>query len=86
MTDEKAPTADIICPMPGVFYTRASPEKRPFVQVGDRIEPGQTVGIVEVMKQFAEICSDFAGRVTSIPVEHGATVMPGDVLVVVESS
>lgn len=78
--------ADIICPLPGVFYTKPGPDSEPFIRVGARVEPGQTVGIVEVMKQFTEIRSDFAGTVSSIAVEHGGMVMPGDLLVVVEPS
>ncbi len=77
--------ADVVSPFPGVFYTTPGPDRNPFVRVGDRVEPGQVVGVVEVMKQFAEIFSDVAGTVSSVAVEHGGTVMPGDVVVVVEA-
>ncbi|GAA1821397.1 acetyl-CoA carboxylase [Nesterenkonia flava] len=76
--------ADIISPLPGVFYTSPGPDKPPFVTVGDSIDAGQAVGLVEVMKQFTEIRSEVSGTVKSVEVENGATVNPGTVLVVVD--
>ena len=75
---------DILSPLPGIFYTKPGPDKEPFVQPGGRIEAGGPVGIVEVMKQFTEIRSEFSGTVVSINVDNGGTVMPGEVLVVVD--
>lgn len=74
--------ADIVSPLPGVFYTRPAPDQDPFVKPGDRVQPGQPIGIVEVMKQFNEIQAEVAGVVASVELENGATVNPGDVLVV----
>ena len=42
-------------PMPGTFYRRPDPESDPFVNEGDTVSPGDTVGLVEVMKSFHEI-------------------------------
>jgi biotin carboxyl carrier protein len=75
--------AQIVSPLPGVFYTKPGPDKDPFVVPGDRIEAGQAIGMVEVMKQFTEIRSEVSGTVVSVDAAEGDTVMPGDVLVTV---
>ena len=72
--------AQIVSPLPGVFYTKPGPDRDPFVLPGDRVEAGQAIGMVEVMKQFTEIRSDVNGTVVSVDVAEGDTVMPGDVL------
>lgn len=76
--------AQIVSPLPGVFYTKPGPDKEPFVLPGDHVEPGQAVGMVEVMKQFTEIRAEVAGTVVSVEVAEGDTVMPGDVLAVID--
>lgn len=75
--------AQIVSPLPGVFYTKPGPDKEPFVLPGDRVEPGQAIGMVEVMKQFTEIRAEVGGTVVSVDAVEGDTVMPGDVLVTV---
>lgn len=72
--------ATITSPLPGVFYLTPGPDKDPFINAGDRVEVGQAVGLIEVMKQFTEIRSDVAGTVASVAVQHGASVTPGAVL------
>lgn len=76
--------AQIVSPLPGVFYTKPGPDRDPFVLPGDRVEAGQAIGMVEVMKQFTEIRSDVSGMVVSVDVAEGDTVMPGDVLAVID--
>jgi acetyl-CoA carboxylase biotin carboxyl carrier protein len=61
-------------PLVGVFYRTPSPGEPPFVEVGDWIEPGQQVGIIEAMKMMVPVESDTAGRVTEILAEHGEPV------------
>ena len=78
--------AQITSPMIGVFYTGPSPDSPPYVKVGDEIEVGQTIGLIEAMKVFSEIPSEVAGRVVAIPVENAKLVQAGDVLVVVDTS
>ena len=75
--------ANIISPLPGVFYRKPGPGKEPFANEGDTIEIGQTVGIIEIMKQFTEIQSDVAGVLESFKVKEGDMVNPGDTLIVV---
>lgn len=78
--------ATVISPLPGIFYRKPGPGKAPFVEVGDTVEAGQTIGIVEIMKQFTEIQSDTAGVIESFEADDGAMVNPGDTLVVVREA
>ncbi|MDR0222982.1 MAG: acetyl-CoA carboxylase biotin carboxyl carrier protein [Oscillospiraceae bacterium] len=61
-------------PIIGTFYAAPSPEKPPFVKVGDRVEKGRVVCIIESMKLMNEITSDFDGLVAEILVKDGETV------------
>ncbi len=78
--------AQIVSPLPGVFYTKPGPDKDPFVLPGDRVEAGQAIGMVAVMKPFTEVRSDVSGTVLSVDVAEGDTVMPGDVLAVIDEN
>jgi biotin carboxyl carrier protein len=75
--------ADVVSPLPGIFYRKPGPGKDPFVEIGQHVEVGQTLGIIEIMKQFTEIQAEVAGVVESFPLEEGAMVNPGDVVAVV---
>lgn len=66
--------------MAGVFYRAPGPGEPPFVSVGDRVEAGQTVGIIEVMKLMNTVTSPVAGMVTAIPAENGQLMEFGAVL------
>ena len=72
--------ADILSPLPGIFYRSPSPVTPPYVKPGDTITMGQTIGIVEIMKQFSEVKSDVAGTLVSFSIEDTGTVDPGDVI------
>lgn len=61
-------------PMVGTFYHAPSPEAPAFVQVGDVVEPGQQVGIVEAMKLMNAVEAEQPGRVTEVLVDNGAGV------------
>ena len=56
------------------FYRRPAPDKDPYVKVGDVIDAGQIVCIVEAMKMMNEIKSEFSGKIVSIEVEDGEPV------------
>jgi acetyl-CoA carboxylase biotin carboxyl carrier protein len=73
----------VASPMVGVFYRSPGPEQPPFVEVGDHVEVGQAVGLIEAMKVFSEVPTEVAGTVAAIPAENGQLVKPGDALVVV---
>jgi len=76
---------NIISPLPGIFYRKPAPDKDPYVNEGDSVEVGQTIGLVEIMKQFTEVRSEIAGKIVEFKVEDSGMVNPGDVLAVVES-
>ena len=67
-------------PIVGTFYAAPSPEAGPFVKVGDTVEAGQTVCIIEAMKLMNEIEADISGEVTRILVENGQPVEYGEPL------
>ena len=67
----------VTAPLVGVFYRSPSPDAEPFVKEGDRVEAGQVICILEAMKLFNEITSDYAGVVTRIVPENGELVSLG---------
>ena len=64
-------------PMVGVFYHAPSPGEPNFVEIGDRVERGQTIGLIEAMKVFNEITAEASGIVAEIPVVNGQLVETG---------
>ncbi len=74
----------ITSPMVGTFYRAPAPDADPYVEVGDRVELGQTVCIVEAMKLMNEIESEVRGRVVKILVENAQPVEFGQRLFLVE--
>jgi acetyl-CoA carboxylase biotin carboxyl carrier protein len=70
-------------PMVGTFYRAASPGAKPFVEVGDSVQAGDTLCIIEAMKLMNEIESDKSGLVKQILVENGQPVEFGQPLVVI---
>ncbi|MGA3038497.1 MAG: biotin/lipoyl-containing protein [Vulcanimicrobiaceae bacterium] len=71
-------TKKVTAPLVGVFYRSAAPGEEPFVNVGDRVEVGDTVCTLEAMKIFNEITSDFAGTIARVVPENGELVALGD--------
>jgi acetyl-CoA carboxylase biotin carboxyl carrier protein len=61
----------------GVFYRRPAPDRPPFVSVGDLVEEGQTLALLEAMKTLNPVEADRAGRIVDIKQEDGASVEPG---------
>ena len=75
----------IPAPMVGVFYQGPALDAPPFIQLGDVIEEGQTVCIIEAMKLMNEVRSPVSGKVVRILVENGEPVEFGQPLFVLES-
>jgi acetyl-CoA carboxylase biotin carboxyl carrier protein len=67
-------------PIVGTFYSAPNPESGPFVKVGDTVQAGQTVCIIEAMKLMNEIEADISGEVARIMVENGQPVEYGEPL------
>ncbi|MGE5599530.1 MAG: acetyl-CoA carboxylase biotin carboxyl carrier protein [Bacteroidota bacterium] len=74
----------IVAPMVGTFYRAPSPEADPYVQVGEEVEPGQVVCIIEAMKLMNEIESECKGRVLEILAENAQPVEYGQPLFLLE--
>ena len=65
---------EIKSPMIGTFYRSSSPDKPPFVNVGDEVKPGKVICIIEAMKLFNEIESEVTGRIVKVLVEKSTPV------------
>ncbi|WP_186102333.1 acetyl-CoA carboxylase [Burkholderia gladioli] len=76
---------EIVSPLPGTFYRRASPDTAPYVEVGTQVDSDTVVGLVEVMKQFNDVEADAAGRIAEILAEDGEPVDAGQVLMRIEA-
>lgn len=74
----------ITSPIVGTFYSAPSPDSEPFVKIGQEIEKGTKVCIIEAMKLMNEIESEFDGKITEICVSDGQPVEFGQVLMYVE--
>ena len=70
----------ITSPIVGTFYRRPAPDKDPYVKVGDVIDAGQIVCIVEAMKMMNEIKSEYSGTVLAVNVENAEPVEYGQSL------
>lgn len=70
-------------PMVGTFYRSATPEGKAFVEVGDTVQKGQPICIIEAMKLMNEIEADKAGVIKAVLVENGQPVEYGEPLVVI---
>ena len=73
-------------PMIGTFYRSSSPDKPPFVNVGDEIKPGKVICIIEAMKLFNEIESEVSGRIVKVLVDNATPVEYDQPLFLVDPS
>lgn len=76
---------EVLCPLPGTFYRKPSPEAAPYKNEGDAVAPGDVIGLVEVMKQFSEVQADAAGKVVRFLAENEDAVEPGQPLLLIET-
>jgi acetyl-CoA carboxylase biotin carboxyl carrier protein len=74
----------IPAPMVGTFYRAPSPGEPPFVEAGQKVAAGETVGLVEVMKLFNSITAPCAGTIVEFLVENGKLVEYGQPLLTIE--
>ena len=73
----------VTSPIVGTFYRKPSPDKDPFIKVGDEVQEGDILCIIEAMKMMNEIKSDFSGKVVSIDVEDGQPVEYGQHIITI---
>ena len=71
---------EILSPMPGTFYAAATPDDPQFVSIGDKVQKGQTLCIIEAMKIMNEIESEFDGVIEDIKIENGKPVEYNQIL------
>ena len=83
---ERAKWKEIRSPIVGTFYSAPAPGTDAFINVGDRIQNGQTLCIVEAMKVMNEIEAEFGGVVKEILVENGQPIEAEAILYLVEPS
>ncbi|HYS34712.1 MAG TPA: biotin/lipoyl-containing protein [Pseudonocardiaceae bacterium] len=86
---EAAPPVDsalhhVCAPGVGTFYEAPEPDADPFVKEGDRVEPGQQIGILEVMKLMVPVDADRAGRVVETLARNGQAVEFGQPLISID--
>jgi acetyl-CoA carboxylase biotin carboxyl carrier protein len=77
------PGVPISAPLAGVYYSRPSAEEPPFVQIGDALEKGMVIGLIETMKMYNEVSCDLSGEVVSIAAHDGDLVDAGQPLLYV---
>lgn len=80
------PGIAVVAPLTGVFYGSPSPASAAFVEVGQPVQAGQVVCIVEAMKVFNEIKSEVSGTVLAIAAKNGQLVQKGEALIRVQAS
>lgn len=78
--DEMDDTFPVLSPMVGTFFSSASPDADPFVKVGDQVELGQPLCIIEAMKLFNSIEADRSGTIVKVFKENGDPVEFGEPL------
>lgn len=71
-------------PLPGVFYRKPSPEADSYAEPGDQVTADQTIGLVEVMKQFAEVKAGADGRLVSFAADSEQVLSPGEEIATIE--
>ena len=82
--EEKKNLVPIISNMIGLYFSKPSPNEKPFVRVGDEVKAGQTVCIIETIKLMNKITSDVSGKIAEICIEDGKPVEYGQVIMYVE--
>ncbi len=76
---------EVQSPMVGTFYRSPSPEADPYVQIGDIVQKGDVLCIVEAMKLMNEVKAEFGGRIVEIAVENAEPVEFGQTLYMIEA-
>jgi acetyl-CoA carboxylase biotin carboxyl carrier protein len=75
---------EVLSPMVGLFYRAPSPNDPNYIEVGDHVEVGKTLGLVEAMKTYNEITAEVSGTVLEIRAANAALIETGDVLILIQ--
>lgn len=74
----------VLSPMVGTFYAASSPDAKPYVTVGQQVNVGETLCLIEAMKMFNEVEADKSGKIAAILVEPGKPVEFNQPLFIIE--
>ena len=75
---------EIVTPVPGTFYRRPDPDSDPFKTEGDAVEAGETIGLVEIMKNFQVVEAETGGTLSEFLVGNEDSVMAGQPVAVLD--
>jgi acetyl-CoA carboxylase biotin carboxyl carrier protein len=75
---------EVLTPVPGTFYRRPDPDSDPFKNEGDAVAAGETIGLVEIMKNFQPVDAEISGTLSKFLVETDDTVAAGQAVAVVD--
>jgi acetyl-CoA carboxylase biotin carboxyl carrier protein len=78
-------THTVLSPLPGTFYRSSAPGQPAYKDEGDTVQPGDVIGLVEVMKQFSEVTADIGGRIVKFHLANESPVDAGMPLVDIET-
>ncbi|MDM5201204.1 acetyl-CoA carboxylase [Fictibacillus enclensis] len=74
----------VISEVPGVFYRKPSPDEPVYVEEGQEVKAGETIGLIEVMKNFYEVTAPADGTVKAFKAEEGDVIDAGQEIAVIE--
>ena len=72
--------SEVKSPMVGVFYAAPAPDAQPYVKVGDTVEKGQVICLIEAMKLMNDITAPVSGRIVDICAQDGAVLEYGQTI------
>ena len=75
---------EVLTPVPGTFYRRPDPESDAFFEPGAEVSSGDTIGLVEIMKNFQNVEAEVAGTLVEFLVENEDAVQAGQAVAVIE--
>jgi acetyl-CoA carboxylase biotin carboxyl carrier protein len=75
---------EVLTPVPGTFYRRPDPDSDPFFADGDAVSAGDTIGLVEIMKNFQEVEAEVGGTLVEFLVDSEDAVEAGQAVAVID--
>jgi acetyl-CoA carboxylase biotin carboxyl carrier protein len=82
--EEQMASHEVVTPVPGTFYRRPDPDSDPFKNEGDPVAAGDTIGVVEIMKNFQEVHAEAGGTLARFLVDNEDFVAAGQPVALVD--